>query len=305
METNVNYTLIGLFVVIFATALIGGVLWLGAGIQAREYKTYRVYMTESVSGLSEDALVLYRGVDVGLVREISLDPRHPQRVSLLLDIKSDIVVREDDAARLETSGVTGVYYINITGGTMNARPVRAPNAAQYPVIDTNPSFLGQLDMTMSAMSENLIVTAKKVNDMLSDHNRRSFARILNNLDAATGSLAAGKMDAALKDLAASMRNARVTSERLPEILNRVQTSLATFEETATQFSATAGNLNQIVKSSGGDVARFTAQALPEATSLVAELRLAVENLRRVSEELARDPSTIIYGAPEPQLGPGE
>jgi phospholipid/cholesterol/gamma-HCH transport system substrate-binding protein len=305
METNVNYTLIGLFVVIFTAALIGGVLWLGADIQAREYKTYRVYVTESVSGLSEGAQVLYRGVDVGIVREISLDSRHPQRVSLLLDIASDIVVRENDSARLETSGVTGLYYINVTGGTPNAPPVRARKGAQYPVIESSPSFLGRLDMALSAMSKNLIVTSNKLNDMLNDDNRRSYARILDNVEAATGSLAAGKLDAAVDDLAASMRNARVASERLPGILGRIESGVAAIEEAATQFSTTAGDLDRVVTASGGDVGRFTAQALPEATATIAELRLAVENLRRLSEELARDPSTIIYGSPQPRLGPGE
>lgn len=305
METNVNYTLIGLFVVIFATALIGGVLWLGAGIQAREYNTYRVYMTESVSGLTEDALVKYRGVDVGLVTDISLDSHRPDQVALLLDIENDIVVRRNDTARLETSGVTGVYYINITGGTPNASPVRAPKGAQYPVIDSNPSFLGRLDMTLSAMSENLIITSEKINGMLNDDNRESFARILDNLEAATGSLVSGKIDMALNDLTATMHNTRVVSDRLPAILDRVESGVGGIEDAAVRFSATADSLKKLVSASGGDVARFTAQALPDATALVAELRLAVENLRRISEVLARDPSTIIYGSPEPQLGPGE
>jgi phospholipid/cholesterol/gamma-HCH transport system substrate-binding protein len=304
METNVNYTLIGLFVVIFTAALIGGVLWLGADIQAREYKTYRVYMTESVSGLEENALVKYRGVDVGLVQEISLNPRRPDQVELLLDIESDVVVRENDTARLETSGVTGVYYINIAGGTPDAPPVDAP-PGKYPVIESNPSFLGRLDMTLSAMSEKLIVTSNKINDMLSDDNRESVARILDNLEAATGSLASGRVDAALSDLAASLRNTRVATARLPDVFDRVESSLASIEATATQFAEAADGLKQVVTTSGGDVTRFTAQALPEATALVAELRLVVENLRRLSEEIARDPSTIIYGAPEPQLGPGE
>jgi len=38
---------------------------------------------------------------------------------------------------------------------------------------------------------------------------------------------------------------------------------------------------------------------------VVELRQMVANLRRLSEELARDPSTIIFGSPERKLGPGE
>jgi hypothetical protein len=39
--------------------------------------------------------------------------------------------------------------------------------------------------------------------------------------------------------------------------------------------------------------------------MVHELRLASENLRRMSEALAEDPSVLLYGKPEPKPGPGE
>lgn len=307
METKFNYTLIGLFVVIMAAALVAGVLWLGADIQAREYKTYRVYMTESVSGLTEGALVKYRGVDVGLVKDISLDARHSQRVALLLDIESDVVVRANDAARLETQGVTGVYYINIAGGSSNATPVRKYKGSRYPVIASNPSLLGRVDATLSAMSQNLIVTSNKIDDMLNDENRRALAHILRHIDAITGTVAgrARTVKTALNDLAASAHNTRIASRRLPGVMHRIQKGVTAIQDTTGQFSATVGSLKQTVDTSGKDIARFTAQALPEATASVVELRRTVENLRRLSEELARDPSVIIYGAPEPRPGPGE
>lgn len=269
MDSKVNYTLIGLFVVSLTTALVAGVLWLGADIQAHEYRTYKVLMTESVSGLEENASVKYRGVDVGLVRDISLNANRPQQVNLLLDIESDIVVRQDDAARLETTGVTGQYYINITGGTLDSPPVRPARGAQYPVIESNPSFLGRVDATLSAMSTSLIKTANKVNDILSDANRQAFAHILENLDTATGSVAGRSrtMKTALDDLAASMRNTRIASERLPKILNRVEGSVTAIKTLTRQFSATAGSLDRTIANSGKDVERFTAQALPEAAAM--------------------------------------
>jgi hypothetical protein len=53
------------------------------------------------------------------------------------------------------------------------------------------------------------------------------------------------------------------------------------------------------------VRRLTREALPEVVSLVHELQLAAENLRRFSEELERDPSVLLYGAARSQPGPGE
>ena len=64
-------------------------------------------------------------------------------------------------------------------------------------------------------------------------------------------------------------------------------------------------MRHTVESGGQDVRRLTREALPEVVSLVHELQLAAENLRRFSEELERDPSVLLYGAARSQPGPGE
>ena len=75
MEERVNYFLVGLFTLVLGAALVGGVLWLGSGkSQRKSYDVYLVDMTESVSGLSLDSAVKYRGVEVGRVRRIELVP---------------------------------------------------------------------------------------------------------------------------------------------------------------------------------------------------------------------------------------
>ncbi|MBA3732403.1 MAG: MCE family protein, partial [Gammaproteobacteria bacterium] len=279
MESQFNYTLIGAFVLLFGAALIGGVLWLSADISSRDYKTYRVYMTESVSGLEDDASVNYRGVEVGRVRDISLDSTHPQRVALLLDVERDVIVRQDDAARLESTGVTGINFINILGGTPDASPLRARKGELYPVIKSNPSLLGRLDATLSILGKNLMVTSDKINDLFSDANRESFAQILSNIETVTGSVAvrAPKIDSALDGFADTMGNARRASGRLPEIMTRAEHSMRSIERTTSRFAIVMENLDQSVITSGRDVERFTAQALPEATALIVELRQMVAN----------------------------
>ncbi|MDP2786291.1 MAG: MCE family protein, partial [Sulfurimicrobium sp.] len=62
METKVNYTIVGLFVILLFAALVAGILWLSGGAQYRKtYDTYLAYMNESVSGLNLNAPVKYRG----------------------------------------------------------------------------------------------------------------------------------------------------------------------------------------------------------------------------------------------------
>ena len=65
MEPKVNYVVVGIFVVLLGFLLVAVVLWLGKGLDREVYDRYYAYMEESVAGLSVDAAVKYRGVEVG------------------------------------------------------------------------------------------------------------------------------------------------------------------------------------------------------------------------------------------------
>ena len=82
-------------------------------------------------------------------------------------------------------------------------------------------------------------------------------------------------------------------------------SATALERMAEQISDAGSALKHSVDSSAKDLQRFTSGTLPEASVMVVELRQTAENLRRMSEQLERDPSVLFYGAPPPALGPGE
>ncbi len=53
MESKVNYTAVGVFVLIFTSSLIAFAFWLGKYNQDEAaYHRYHLYITESVSGLA-------------------------------------------------------------------------------------------------------------------------------------------------------------------------------------------------------------------------------------------------------------
>jgi phospholipid/cholesterol/gamma-HCH transport system substrate-binding protein len=75
MEGRINYTIVGLFVILLLAGLIAFTYWLCKYGGKQEYDLYYVYMSESVSGLSPDVSVKYMGVDVGTVEHIGINPR--------------------------------------------------------------------------------------------------------------------------------------------------------------------------------------------------------------------------------------
>jgi hypothetical protein len=70
------------------------------------------------------------------------------------------------------------------------------------------------------------------------------------------------------------------------------------------LSAASASIEKTVSESSDGVVDFARTTLPEISQMVFELRVASENLRRMSEALERDPSLLMYGAPEPDPGPG-
>ena len=307
MTGKTNYVLVGLFVLALTLTLIAGVLWLGSGGPGRVYDEYLVYMQESVSGLSSDNAVKYHGVDVGRVREIGLDPQRAEEVRLLLEIDRGTPIREDTVATLETQGLTGLAYINLTGGRAASPALKARPGEQYPVIESRPSTWGRLDRAVEELATNLIGVSKRFELLLSDENQRHISRSLAHLDDLSSALAerSGDMASALDDLTTTLRHTRDASTGLSDLVTKLQSAASALERMADEIRDTGASMRRVVRARDRDLQRFTGEALPEAAVMINEARRAAQNLRRFSEQLERDPSVLLRGGPPRAPGPGE
>jgi phospholipid/cholesterol/gamma-HCH transport system substrate-binding protein len=120
MEPKVNYILVGAFVVLLGAMILGAIFWLGKTDYRGIYDRYYVYTRESVAGLSVDSTVKYRGVDVGRVKQVILNPENTEEVRVTLDIVGGTPVKTDTQAVLVTQGLTGLVTLNLTGGSREA-----------------------------------------------------------------------------------------------------------------------------------------------------------------------------------------
>jgi len=307
MKGKTNYALIGLFVIGLALALVGVILWLGAGGPGRVYDEYVVYMQESVAGLSRDNVVKYHGVDVGRVHEIGLDPEQGERVRLLLQIDRGTPVREDTVATLETQGLTGLAFINLQADSADSPLLEARPGERYPEIKSRRSTWGRLDRAVEELVSNLNDVAKRFKVLLSEENQIHLGQTLANLDRLSGSLAgrAETLTLAVDDLAKTLQHTQDASSRLPELVAQLAGAATALERMADQVGASGAAVRRVVESRDRDLQRFTGEALPEAAAMISELRSAAHNLRRFSEQLERDPAILLRGGPARAPGPGE
>jgi len=311
---NPRYTLIGAFILVLGGAFVWGILWISAGGTPQRFDRYLVYMTESVSGLNVDSALKYRGVDVGKVERIGIDPDNPQRIRILLQVREDTPITEDTVATLEYQGLTGLANINLSGGSADSDPLRARADEDFPVIRTRPSLFARLDATTSDLLANLMQTSSSINALLDEDNRVNFARTLDNLAELSTNLVeqSGELSTLMAGLNDTLGNVNNASDELPAMVRQFTASAESLARMADELrragsgvgEATAG-LGDTVERAAGDLSRFSSATLPALAATVEELRLASENLRRLSEALARDPSILIYGNDSQGPGPGE
>jgi phospholipid/cholesterol/gamma-HCH transport system substrate-binding protein len=189
MESNVNYTVVGAFVLVLISAIVVATLWLSAGFNSITYTPYRVYMNESVTGLSVGAPVKYNGVEVGNVKNIDLNARNPQQVILLLNIKSGTPITQDTTATLDSQGITGIAYLALRSKGTNTQPLQTLPGQPYPVIKTVPSIFVRLDTALSQLTTNFNQVSNNIAAVLNSENQQAFKNTLNNLNKFTGTLA--------------------------------------------------------------------------------------------------------------------
>jgi phospholipid/cholesterol/gamma-HCH transport system substrate-binding protein len=308
MEAKVNFAVVGAFVLLLGTALVGGVLWLSSGkYYGKRYATYVSYMTESVAGLNVNAPVKYHGVDVGFVRRIALNPANVEEVQLTLSVLQGTPIKEDTVAILRTQGLTGIAYVELTAGLKDSPLLTARPGQEYPVIRSGPSLLTRLETTVTALVASLTHAADNLNALLNDDNRRAIGKTLADLQVLSRTLAARApaIDAGLANAARTMENAARLTEELPRLVDRVERSAEGFDRMTEAVARAGSGAAQTFDGTRGDLERFTREGLPEVRALVAELREATATLQRVGGELERNPGIVLYGRPPAKRGPGE
>ena len=301
METKVNYVVVGLFALLLSAAMIAGVLWLSAGKKySMVVDTYIAYMNESVSGLNLNAPVKYRGVEVGQVRLIKLDKVNPEQVLLELSIERGIPIKQDTIATLRSQGLTGIAFIELSGGS-TASPLLEPNRLPpYPVIRTGPSLMGRLDNALSSLLNNLNKTTENLNALLDEENRMVLKNTLADVSVLTRTLASHRAD-----IDKSVSNAAQISAQLPQLIEKVGRATEALEKMAKDTSRASISVRKTMDDVGPDAKRFANDGLPELERMMVSLREMMVSLQRVTEQIEQNPGVLLRGREVRQRGPGE
>ena len=256
-------------------------------------------MQESVSGLNLNAPVRYRGVEVGRVQQITLAPGNVEQVQLTLDIERGTPVKVDTVAILQTQGLTGLAFVELSGGNRDSPALKIQANEKYPVIKAGSSLMTRLDSALTMLLANLNRSSENFNALMDEDNRQSIKSTLKDIQVLSRTFAARSttIDASLTNASRTLENTARVSDELPQLVQRAQRSADAFGRMSTELSRAGANANNTLDS--------TRETLPEIHQLVIELKELSISLRRFSGELEQNPSELLYGKPAVKRGPGE
>jgi phospholipid/cholesterol/gamma-HCH transport system substrate-binding protein len=284
METKANYVAVGAFVLICFAALMIALLWLGGSQYTREFAYYRTYFSGSVTGLGDGTLVRYNGIQVGRVSKVEFDPHNPKRVIVTLQVNPELPIHSDSVASIASEGLTGGSYVEIDGGSQAAPVLARTMFGEYPVIRSRQSTLQQLEQSAPQLLAKINRIAERLNDLLNDRNRKAFSETLANLRQVTSDFTkhSPQFDSILNNL-------NTASTGLNTDLSDLHSVLQSARETTKRIDSLAQNVDKLT----GDINTQVNGA--RIDQVLAQTREMVKSITRLSDELDREPTRLLFG----------
>jgi phospholipid/cholesterol/gamma-HCH transport system substrate-binding protein len=280
METKANYVAVGGFVLACVIGLVVTILWLAGAQYSQEYAYYQASFKGPVTGLGKGTITRYNGIEVGRITNLEFDPADPQRVIVTVQVQPNLNIREDSVASIDSQGLTGGTFVEISGGTAKAPLLVARDDQRYPMIRTTQSSFAQLAQSAPEVVAKLNVAASRLNDLLSDNNRRAIAHVLANLDETTEVVARRSAD-----IDATIANANKAMANLTAATNNLRPTLDHVDLTIQKYGKVADDADAFINGDG----------LAQLSDLIGETRRLVANLTQFSDQMNRTPTKLLFG----------
>ena len=313
MESKANYTLVGIFVMVFSLALLGFVFWLGKyASNSQEFDLYKTYLIESVSGLYPESPVKFMGLEVGTVNHIQIDPTNSERIEVTLKILKKTPIKEDCYAVLGSQGLTGLSFVELKGGS-NGSPL-LKKGDEIPIISSQKSLLTLLSTNASDITQKLDVLLTKATVILDTKNIEHVEKILNNFQHFSQLLHDHKKDfglliegaktlestsiKAFETFSDEIKHMRTAADNANELIDSLKTisSKGDFLVMSLQESINRGDFN---------VKEITNESTSKAADVLDEMKILTIETQNLIKHLNQNPSDILFSSERKILGPGE
>jgi len=294
VESRVNYTVVGLFSIVFLAAFAVAVFWFGKFGIKDDYDRYRVLATESVSGLNVEAPVKYRGVVVGSVADIRINTENTELIEIILKVKKNTPIKVNSVASLKPQGITGLSFVDITpGDNKTALLMGSETTEKIPTIRYGQSLFGKFDSTFTVMVDSLQNILQKVDTAMSEQNMAQVSKTLQNLQEVSA-----KLSTRLDELGEIAQNSKELPNDAKEAIKKVSSA-------ADSVNAAAAKIDKAMARGDFDFKKDIAKVANESAKLLENLRELSKESNTLVKDIQKNPSSILFESKDIPKGPGE
>jgi phospholipid/cholesterol/gamma-HCH transport system substrate-binding protein len=316
MEVRASYLLVGTIVLILLAGLAAFSVWLVKADVDRQLARYQIAFEGSVTGLQQGGQVSYRGVPVGTVTDIRIDPEDVERVLVTAEIDAGTPIKQDTVATLELQGVTGIAFIQLRGGTQDSPRLEPDPDGEPPRIPSRRSALERVFQSTPELLGSALAVADRLKVLLDDQNIQAIGGTLRNLESFTGALAeqSGEIDTLVGEATSATQEVGAVASELRQLTGETRQLIAALDQrlqgagddldgTLAELKSAAAGLGRVASELEGLIGGvrqplddFAGTGLYEFTQLVGETRVLIAALTRISKEFERDPAGFLIGS---------
>ena len=296
METRAHHVLIGLFTLLAGLGAILFAIWISNAHTSTEYRYYTVVFREAVTGLSRGSAVQYRGISIGDITELSLDPDDPAQVLASIRISGTAPITRDTKARLAFTGITGNTVIELVPGDPKS-PLLDGSSTHIARIPSTPSPISSLLANGENLMTNINQLVSNARNMLSDENAERIAHTLESIEVAAGSLSSQGDDikTLVNELTATSRQTTALITSVQSLVDKQGTrTFDNIEQTLESIATASATLEQLL-SDNKEAFSSGMQGLGQLEPAISELRGSLTALRSITRRLEDNPARFLLG----------
>ncbi|MDR2692720.1 MAG: MlaD family protein [Chitinispirillales bacterium] len=289
---------LGIFVII-GMAILAAFIIIPVGMKMTQHrKTYvSIFEGESLQGLEQGAAVKFNGVAIGTVQRVTYNPEAINKMRVELSVMESFPMRVDMYATTGLIGITGLKYVEISGGSNEAALLKPGGT-----VPTRASLFASVGEKAELLIGKVETLLDHLNTVTTPDSLRSVKIALDNLAALTG------------DARGLFRSAGGVIPSVMTVIDTIQASVNEVHKITLDVKALTDTLKGGV--SGANIPEIMAKADSAVTSVktltdnlslmvmqtredfsvsMENLREALESASQLMKMLADNPSLLIRG----------
>ncbi|QSZ43055.1 MCE family protein [Sulfurimonas aquatica] len=299
--------------------MLGFTYWMLKPTVDSQVQKYTIYFDESVLGLNIDAPVKYRGISVGKVSKLMINPNNSEQVEVRVTILKNTPIKANTVAKLTAQGITGLTYINLSMGDKSTELLKAKDNEKYPVIKTEASFFENFEKSFGSVSSRLSSTLGRTEELLGADNQEQMALLLKRTANVMSKVELLLDDKTIKHIQNSAQNMDSFTKKLDYMMPNIENFIQTSEAWEDKVEKSLGSISEsylVIRSSMDEIKRavssgefnlkdITADIVPTMNATFLEMQEAMIKLEDMLKQYEKNPSDVLFKTQEITKAPGE